>query len=289
MGTPSWIELHPIAASQGPDCRVYRIGEDQSVGDANIEHRRLSISPNELTEHPLEDALLRLDVGRPDHLRPFLGFLRHQLRFHPFTTVLKRGITYTVGDAQARFARMKSASKKRTPSIVNLTVKRRYLTQREIDRLMDCARKHGRYGHRDATMILVAYRHGLRASEVCDLQWQQIELSEGRLHVHRVKNGIPSVHPIRGDEMRGLRKLRRDYPRDAYVFVSERGGPISPIGFHRLIQRVGEAAKMPFPIHPHMLRHACGFKLANDGHDTRALQHYLGHRNIQHTVRYTEM
>jgi integrase len=116
---------------------------------------------------------------------------------------------------------MKSTSKKRTPSIVNLTVKRRYLTQREIERLMDCARKHGRYGHRDATMILVAYRHGLRASEVCDLQWQQIELSEGRLHVHRVKSGIPSVHPIRGDEIRALRKLRRDYPRDAHVFVSE--------------------------------------------------------------------
>ena len=111
-------------------------------------------------------------------------------------------------------------------------------------------------------MILIAYRHGLRASEVCDLQWQQIELSEGRLHVHRVKNGISSVHPIRGDEMRALRKLRRDYPKDAYVFVSERGGPISPIGFHRLIQRLGEAVNMPFPIHPHMLRHACGFKLA---------------------------
>jgi hypothetical protein len=140
---------------------------------------------------------------------------------------------------------------------------------------MDYARKHGRYGHRDATMILVAYRHGLRASEVCDLQWQQIELSEGRLHVHRVKNGISSVHPIRGDEMRALRKLRRDYPTDAHV---------SPIGFHRLIQRLGEAAKMPFPIHPHMLRHACGFKLANDGHDTRAVQHYLGHKNIQHPI-----
>jgi len=111
----------------------------------------------------------------------------------------------------------------------------------------------------------------------------------GRLHVHRVKNGIASVHPIRGDEARALRKVRRDYPKDAYVFVSERGGPISPIGFHRLIQRVGEAAKMPFPIHPHMLRHACSFKLANDGHDTRALQHYLGHKNIQHTVRYTAM
>ena len=100
--------------------------------------------------------------------------------------------------------------------------------------------------------------------EVCDLQWQQIELSEGRLHVHRVKNGIASVHQIRGDEMRALRKLHRDYPKDAYVFVSERGGPMGPIGFHRLIQRVGEAAKMSFPIHPHMLRHACGFKLAND-------------------------
>src|SRR5215467_11942030 len=135
---------------------------------------------------------------------------------------------------------MKSASKKRTPSIVNLTVKRRYLTEREVDRLMDCARKYGPYRPRDATMILVAYRHGLRASEVCDLQWQQIELS-------------------------------------------------GPIGFHRLIQRLGEAAKMPFPIYPHMLRHACRFKLANDGHDTRALQHYLGHKNIQHTVRYTEM
>jgi type 1 fimbriae regulatory protein FimB/type 1 fimbriae regulatory protein FimE len=133
-------------------------------------------------------------------------------------------------------------------------------------------------------MILVAYRHGLRASEVCDLQWHQIELSEGRLHVHRAKNGTPSVHPIRGDEMRALRKLRRENPTDAYVFVSERGGP-----YHRLIQRLGEVAKMPFPVHPHMLRHACGYKLANDGHDTRALQHYLGHKNVQHTVRYTEM
>ena len=134
---------------------------------------------------------------------------------------------------------MKSRCKDRTPTTVNLTVKRRYLTQREIERLMDCARKYGRYGHRDATMILVAYRHGLRASEVCDLQWQQIELSEGRLHVHRVKNGISSVHPIRGDEMRALRKVRRDYPKDAYVFVSERGGPISPIGFHRLSSASG--------------------------------------------------
>jgi type 1 fimbriae regulatory protein FimB/type 1 fimbriae regulatory protein FimE len=108
------------------------------------------------------------------------------------------------------------ASKTAAPTTVNLTVRqgrsRRYLTGKEIERLMDRARKHGRYRHRDATMILVAYRHGLRASEVCDLQWQQIELSEGRLHVRRVKNGTPSVHPIRGDEMRALRKLRRELP-----------------------------------------------------------------------------
>jgi integrase len=175
---------------------------------------------------------------------------------------------------------MKSASKKRAPTIVNLTVKRRYLTEREVERLMDCARKHGRYGHRDATMILVAYRHGLRASEVCDLQWQQVELSEGRLHVHRVKNGIASVHPIRGDEMRALRKLRRDYPQDAYVFVSERGGP-HPAGWR--------GCQDAFPDPPTHAAPCLWFKLANDGHDTRALQHYLGHRNIQHTVRYTEM
>jgi len=185
------------------------------------------------------------------------------------------------------------ASETTAPDTVKLTVpqprSRRYLTEREIERLMGTARKHSRRGHRDATMILVAYRHGLRASELCDLQWHQIELAEGRLHVHRVKKGTPSVHPIRGDELRALRRLRRDNPTDAYVFVSERGGPISRIGFHRLIQRLGEAAGMPFPVHPHMLRHACGYRLANDGHDTRSLQHYLGHKNIQHTVRYTEL
>src|SRR6516165_12325456 len=136
---------------------------------------------------------------------------------------------------------MKSTSKKRTPSVVNLTVKRRYLTEREVERLMDCARKYGRYGHRDATMILVAYRHGLRASEVCDLQWQQIDLSEGRLHVHRVKNGIPSVHPIRGDKMRALRKLRRDYPREAYVHKNAR---LTPRGRERIVLKV-ESGQTP--------------------------------------------
>jgi integrase len=169
------------------------------------------------------------------------------------------------------------------PNTVNCTA-RKNLTAREIEKLMDHARKHSRYGHRDATMILVAYRHGLRASEVCDLQWHQVELDHGRMHVRRAKNGSPSVHPIRGDEIRALRKLRRENPTRG---LRLRHG--ARRGFHHLIQRLGKAARMPFPLHPHMLRHACGYKLANDGHDTRALQHYLGHKNIQHTVRYTEL
>jgi type 1 fimbriae regulatory protein FimB/type 1 fimbriae regulatory protein FimE len=184
---------------------------------------------------------------------------------------------------------MRNQRRNTSPSnTVNCTV-RKYLTAREIEKLMDYARKHSRYGHRDSTMILVTYRHGLRASEVCDLQWHQVELDQGRMHVRRAKNGTPSVHPIRGDEIRALRKLRRESPTEAYVFVTERGGPMSTIGFHHLLQRLGRAARMPFSLHPHMLRHACGYKLANDGHDTRALQHYLGHKNIQHTVRYTEL
>src|SRR5258708_35345966 len=112
------------------------------------------------------------------------------------------------------------------PNTVNCTV-RKYLTGREIENLMDYPRKHSRYGHRDSTMILVTYRHGLRASEVCDLQWHQVELDHGRMHARRAKNGTPSVHPIRGDEIRALRKLRRESPNEAYVFVTERGGPPS--------------------------------------------------------------
>ena len=155
--------------------------------------------------------------------------------------------------------------------------------------LWKSARERGRHGHRDATMILIAYRHGLRPAEVCTLRWDQVDLAHGLLHVRRVKNGMPSVHPLTGTELRALRRLQREHEPGRYVFMSERGAPMSAVGFRRMMGRLGTAARMPFPIHPHMLRHACGFKLANDGQDTRALQHYLGHKNIQHTVRYTEL
>src|SRR5207249_904373 len=103
------------------------------------------------------------------------------------------------------------------------------------ERLMAAARKASRYGHRDATMILIAYRHGLRASELCDLQWHQVELAAGRLHVRRTKRGTPSVHPMQGDEIRALRRLQREQPPGPHVFASERGGPMAPKSFHTLI------------------------------------------------------
>jgi type 1 fimbriae regulatory protein FimB/type 1 fimbriae regulatory protein FimE len=153
---------------------------------------------------------------------------------------------------------------------------------------MSVAWKSSRYGHREATMILIAYRHGLRASEVCDLQWHQIELAAGRLHVRRSKRGTSSVHPLQGDELRASGG-RSENPGPALTCSCPNAVRRSPKSFHALIQRLGERAGMPFAIHPHMLRHGCGYELANKGHDTRALQAWLGHRNIQHTVRYTEL
>ena len=152
---------------------------------------------------------------------------------------------------------------------------------------MRTAQHRGRYGHRDATMILVAYRHGLRVAELCALRWDQVDVQQGLLHVQRLKHGLPSVHPLRGPELRALRRVQREMPRSPYVFTTERGGPMTSAGFRKMLARIGATSTLAFPVHPHMLRHACGSKLANDGHDTRAIQHYLGHKNIQHTVRYT--
>src|SRR6516164_11493600 len=103
---------------------------------------------------------------------------------------------------------------------------------------MAAARKSSRYGHRDATMILIGYRHGLRASELCDLQWSQVELATGRLHVRRAKNGSPSVHPMQGDEIRALRRLQREQGPSSHVFMTERDGPMTPKAFHAR-QRTG--------------------------------------------------
>jgi integrase len=192
----------------------------------------------------------------------------------------------------------KSPLKLVTPTALNRTVAprrrpnaelrtREHLTETEVESLRD-GTKGNRQPHRDALMILIAYRHGLRAAELVDLQWSQVDFAAAMLYVRRVKRGTPSTHPLRGDEMRALRRLQREAPKSSFLFVSERGAPFTPAGFAKMVQRAGEAVGLPFKAHPHMLRHACGYKLANDGHDTRALQAWLGHRNIQHTVRYTE-
>ena len=166
---------------------------------------------------------------------------------------------------------------------------REYLTVDEVEALIKAA-KSGRYGHRDATLILVAFRHGLRAVEIANLQWSQVEFSRAAaLHVRRVKNGTPSVHPLQGDELRALRELQRQFADSGYVFTSERGGPLTSDAINMLVKTIGKRAGLPFPVHVHMLRHACGYALANAGHDTRRIQAWLGHKSIQHTVRYTEL
>lgn len=165
---------------------------------------------------------------------------------------------------------------------------REYLTEEEVTALAKAAKATGRHGHRDATLILLAYRHGFRVSEVVALRWDQVDLKAGLLHVNRLKNGTPSAHPLRGLEIRALRRLQRE-TSSPYVFVTERKGPLTPSTVRKLVARAGKKAGLGFSVHPHMLRHACGFKLSNDGQDTRAVQHYLGHKNIQHTVRYTEL
>ena len=165
---------------------------------------------------------------------------------------------------------------------------REHLTQDQVDQLIEAA-KGNRRGARDGLMILLAYRHGLRAAEVVDLRWEQIDFKTATLHIRRAKNGTAATHPLSGREMRELRRHQRESAQSPFVFVSERGAPLSAPGFSRMIERAAVAADLGIKARAHMLRHACGYKLANDGHDTRAIQAYLGHRNIQNTIRYTAL
>jgi site-specific recombinase XerD len=158
-----------------------------------------------------------------------------------------------------------------------------------VEALIEAAGKN-RQGQRDAVMVLLTYRHGLRAAEVVYLRCgEQVDFKTASLHVRRVKNGMPSTHPLTGRELRELRRHQRESPKSPFVFVSERGAPLSAPSFSRMIERAAKAANLGIKAHAHMLRHACGYKLAKDGVDTRALQPYLGHRNIQNTTRYAAL
>ena len=165
---------------------------------------------------------------------------------------------------------------------------RSHLTPEEIKSLIQAAGSIGRHRHRDKTLILVTYRHGLRVSELIGLRWTDVDLKGAQLHVRRLKGGVDSTHPLQGDEIRALRRLEREY-EGSFVFSTERRGPLTRNTVNKLLRRAGERAGIVFPVTPHQLRHACGFALANRGVPTRTLQHWLGHSSIRHTVRYSTL
>lgn len=188
------------------------------------------------------------------------------------------------------------------PSTVNGTVPprrrnvdvrpREHLTEPEVNQLCKAARAAGRrHGHRDATMILMAFRHALRVSELCRLRWDDADLKAATLHVRRLKGSIDGTHPLDGDEVRALRRLRSAAPDAAFMFTTERGGPMSPAGFRKLLARLAAPIQSlaALKVHPHALRHATGYALVNKGVDTRTLQGFMGHAQITNTVRYTAL
>jgi integrase len=158
---------------------------------------------------------------------------------------------------KARLKLVSPATEKRTVAPVrrpNAELRpREHLTEREVEKLIEAA-KGNRWGQRDASMILIAFRHGLRASELCELQWSDVEFETGTLHLRRAKGGATATHPLLGDELRALRALKRD-AKSPFIFVSERGAPFSVAGLQKMVERAGTEAKMPFKVHPHMLRH----------------------------------
>lgn len=165
---------------------------------------------------------------------------------------------------------------------------REYLTIAEMKSLRDAA-KGGRNGLRDGLLVLMLFRHGLRVCEAIRMTWDDISFDDGTLLVRRAKRGVDARHFLEGDEIRQLRAILRQFRAGRFVFVSERGGPLSERSVHHIIAKAGREAGLPFSVHPHMLRHAKGFQLAQAGTDTRAIQGYLGHRDIKSTVIYTQL
>lgn len=170
--------------------------------------------------------------------------------------------------------------------------RRRYLTAREVQAMMLAARQ-GPTGERDYCLILLAFRHGMRISEILDLRYRDLDLSEGRINIRRLKNGFSTIHPLLSDECQAIEHwnwIRGNWKNIVAidtVFISRRGTPLSRQQAYRIIRTAGEKAGTVTHTHPHMLRHACGYELAERGADTRLIQDYLGHRNIRHTVHYT--
>jgi integrase len=168
-------------------------------------------------------------------------------------------------------------------------VRRKYLSPNEARRVIDAAGQVGRNGERDKLLLMMIYRHGLRVSEAVDLRWTDFDLEAPKnraFYVRRLKGGVDSTHTMEPDTVRALKRLRAD-ANGPYVFRSERGGPMSVDAVQAICKRAGKRAGLHFPVHPHQLRHGCGFAIAEEGLDTRLIQDYLGHKDISNTVIYT--
>ncbi len=166
---------------------------------------------------------------------------------------------------------------------------REFLSVKEIELIRRQARKNPLHGHRNDTLILMMFKHALRVSEAIDLQWEQVDFTQGKLYVNRIKNGRSSTHPLQGETMRALRLLQRQYTETPFLFSTQQKTPLSARRVHRIVADAGKEAGLSFPIHPHMLRHSTGFYLANKGIDTRTIQEYMGHARIDNTVIYTQL
>jgi type 1 fimbriae regulatory protein FimB len=175
-----------------------------------------------------------------------------------------------------------AASNGKKPKVTD----RRYLRPDEAHRLIEAAGQRGRYPFRDKVLVRLVYRHGLRAKEAVNMRWSQIDLEAGVIHIARLKGSNDSTHTLDRDELRDLRKLRQQVT-GLYVFETERGGPLSVDALQYIVREAGKLAGLDVEAHPHMMRHAAGYMLANEGVDTRLIQDFLGHRDIRHTAHYT--
>jgi type 1 fimbriae regulatory protein FimB len=166
--------------------------------------------------------------------------------------------------------------------------RKNFLSETEVVTLLE-AMKQGRHGIRDHLLVLMMFRHGLRVSEAIGLCRDDVDLDHARVWVRRLKRGLHVEHPVAGDELRAIKRYTgKRVDALPWLFISERGQPLMRQSVNYLVAAAAARAGLP-PVHPHMLRHSCGFSLANRGYDLRLIQDYLGHRDPKHTVHYTRV
>ncbi|EDN69083.1 Type 1 fimbriae Regulatory protein fimB [Beggiatoa sp. PS] len=166
---------------------------------------------------------------------------------------------------------------------------RKHLLESEVDLLLEATRKSKHYPQRNYCLVLLIYRHALRLSEAINMTWSQIDFANETIYVERIKGSVSGTHPLRPVEIMALKLLKQDTNGSKHLFISQRNKPLGKRSVQHLIALFGQEAGIEFPVHPHMLRHACGYRLAKEGRDTRVIQAYLGHKDIRNTVIYTEL